>query len=67
MKKSKNDRKIEFLKRIQYKANTKVNDIKESEEEKIVEQEEPSKIAERILLKHLRGHIGKNYDDEMDR
>ena len=67
MKKSTNERKKEFLKRIKYQESTKNDEVKDNEEERTTEPEEPSIIAERIILKHLRGHIGKKYDEEIDR
>ena len=75
MKKSKKQRKNDFKKRL--RKDVVIKEPKESREpEKIKDtkidkdmstQEDPSIIAQRILLRRVRGHNGKTDDEELER
>ncbi len=67
-KKSKNQRKKEFLQRIKKDEVIENTDEKKDRvEDKKPKQEAPSIIAQRILMRRLRGHIGKKDDEELER
>lgn len=68
MKKSKNQRKNDFLQRIKIdEVNKKAEKIKDNDKGKELIQEAPSIISQRILLRRVRGHIGKAEDEELER
>ena len=72
MKKSKKQRKNDFKKRL--RKDVVIKESKESEKVKdtridkdMSTQEAPSIIAQRILLRRVRGHNGKTDDEELER
>ena len=70
MKKSKKQRKNEFKKRIQ--KGIVIEEPKKVSKNSSVDdnmqiQEDPSVIVQRILLRRVRGHNGKNENEELER
>ena len=68
MKKSKNQRKKEFLQRIKSdEIIEKTEDIKDSREDKEPLQEAPSQIIQDDLLRRIRGQRGKKNNERSER